>query len=337
MFRSALSALVIFGCAAGALVVTWPQLFGLERVMPVAQAVSLRGLGIVVAAAVMLALLLLATLSRSFRRFFAAVAVVLVVFCLAGVAVLSTRGFGTAVFQPTASTDLTVVEWNTLGGAPGPSVIARLALSNNADILSLPETTEETANAVAAQMRSAGRPMAVHTIAFNHIAKSKSTSVLISAALGGYHLDATGGSTSTVPTLVLRPDGGAGPVIVGVHVVSPQPAEFSRWKSDLAFAKATCVGSNVILAGDFNATVDHFTGLGSGGHGTIGNCSDAAVASDNAAVGTWPAVLPALLGAPIDHVLTTPNWRVSGMRVVQDLDGAGSDHRPIVVQLSHNG
>ena len=46
------------------------------------------------------------------------------------------------------------------------------------------------------------------------------------------------------------------------------------------------------------------------------------------------AALPALLGAPIDHVMTTKQWTVTGMRVIQTLDDAGSDHRPIVVQLS---
>ena len=59
--------------------------------------------------------------------------------------------------------------------------------------------------------------------------------------------------------------------------------------------------------------------------------------TDNAAVGTWPTMLPALIGAPIDHVLATPNWRVSGMRVIASHDGYGSDHRPILVQLSPAG
>jgi endonuclease/exonuclease/phosphatase (EEP) superfamily protein YafD len=61
---------------------------------------------------------------------------------------------------------------------------------------------------------------------------------------------------------------------------------------------------------------------------------DAGDATGNAAVGTWPTNLPALLGAPIDHVMATPGWRITGMRVVTNWDGAGSDHRPIVVQLS---
>ena len=41
----------------------------------------------------------------------------------------------------------------------------------------------------------------------------------------------------------------------------------------------------------------------------------------------------ALLGAPIDHVMATPDWTVTGSVVMRTLDGSGSDHRPIVVQL----
>lgn len=337
MFSRVLSALVVVVCAAALLVVTWPQLFDLERSMGVAQAVSLRGLDIAIVGAAVILLLLIAMFSRKLRAFASTLAVVFLVFCLAGIAVLSSRGFGDQALQAKSAGDLTVVEWNTLGGAPSSAVIAKLANDNDADIVSLPETTEATAGAVAEAMQAAGHPMSVHTVAFNHIAPSKSTSVLISTALGGYHLDTTVGSTSTVPTLILKPDTGSGPVIVGVHVVSPQPSEFQRWKSDLDFVKGTCTGANVILAGDFNATLDHFSGLGSSTTTDLGGCSDAAAASKNGAVGTWPSALPALLGAPIDHVMTTPNWRVSGMLVVQGLDSAGSDHRPIVVQLSPRG
>ncbi len=337
MFSRVVAALALVVIAALLFVGTWPQLFGLQRTMFVAQFVSLRGLTIAIAAIAIVVLLLLSMVSRSFRRFGSAVALVLVVFALALLAILSTRGFGDGSFQTKSSADLTAVEWNTLGGAPGSTVIAKLALDNDADIVSLPETTEETADAVAAVMQAAGHPMVVHTVAFNHIAQAKSTSVLISTALGGYHLDSKAGTTSTLPTLVLRPNTGAGPVIVGVHVVAPQPSELTRWRSDLAFLKTTCSEQNVIMVGDFNATLDHFAGLGTASTSTVGNCTDAAVRSKNAALGTWPPALPPLLGVPIDHVLTTPNWRVSGMRVVQNLDGAGSDHRPIVVQLSPNG
>ena len=91
------------------------------------------------------------------------------------------------------------------------------------------------------------------------------------------------------------------------------------------------------MAGDFNSTLDHLAGFATGSGNTLGNCTDAALQSKNAAVGTWPTSIPALLGSPIDHVMVTDNWRVTGMRVVQDRDAAGSDHRPIVVQLQPKG
>jgi endonuclease/exonuclease/phosphatase (EEP) superfamily protein YafD len=91
----------------------------------------------------------------------------------------------------------------------------------------------------------------------------------------------------------------------------------------------------VILAGDLNSTLDHYTGLdaASDASGGLGGCRDAARVTGNAAVGTWPTNVPPLLGAPIDHVMATPNWDVVGFRVIGSLDGAGSDHRPVVAQL----
>lgn len=106
----------------------------------------------------------------------------------------------------------------------------------------------------------------------------------------------------------------------------------TEWRSDLQWLADQCASDNVILAGDFNATLDHMTGMGVDG-GTLGRCHDTASESGNGGVGTWPTDAPALLGAPIDHVMATPDWTVSGSVVMRSLDGSGSDHRPIVVQL----
>jgi endonuclease/exonuclease/phosphatase (EEP) superfamily protein YafD len=54
-------------------------------------------------------------------------------------------------------------------------------------------------------------------------------------------------------------------------------------------------------------------------------------------VGTWPTNVPALVGAPIDHVLATPNWRATGFRVLAGEDAAGSDHRPVLARLAPAG
>jgi endonuclease/exonuclease/phosphatase (EEP) superfamily protein YafD len=179
--------------------------------------------------------------------------------------------------------------------------------------------------------------MQVLTVAYDDVSKARSTTLLISDDLGSYETDASALTTAVLPSVVATPVDGLGPTIVAVHALAPIPPMMLEWESDLRWAAAACAGDNVILAGDLNATLDHLAGLPHADAATLGNCADAALATDNAAVGTWPTVLPALLGSPIDHVMVTPNWRVSGMRVVASHDGYGSDHRPILTQLAPAG
>ena len=333
MFRRLLAALLLIVFAAAVLVLSWPQLFSLHRVAGIAQLTSFRGAATIGAAALLVVLLVLATASRRFRRLGLCLSALALVFILLNAAVLASRGFGGSALPARAATDLTVVAWNTLGGAPGPDAIATLAIDFDADIVALPETTEATAKAVAERMTAAGLPMVSHTVAHGHISPSRSTSVLISTTLGGYHLDEAAGSTSTLPSLVMVPDSGTGPTIVAAHPVAPLPSELQNWNRDLRWLAGACPSGNVILAGDFNATLDHLAGLGTTLGTTVGACTDAALRAHSAAVGTWPTGVPALLGAPIDHVMTTKNWKVVGMRVIENLDAAGSDHRPIVARL----
>lgn len=333
MFRRLFAAILLLIVAGALSIALWPQLFELQRTAFVAQTVSLRGAATGVAVIGIGALGLVALLSRSFRRLGASLALLLLVFGLASTAVLATRGFGNPSFETRGPAGLTVVSWNTLGGATGSAAIAKLALESDADILTLPETNRATGLEVANLMKAAGRPMFLHTVAFDQISKARSTSVLTSVDLGGYHVDAKTGSTTTLPSVVLEPDNGQGPRIVAAHPVSPVPAELRNWNADLAWLSSACDAPNVIMAGDFNSTLDHLTGLGVDSKHSLGRCTDAAALTRNAAVGTWPTTLPALLGAPIDHVMVTDGWRVTGMKVVQNLDNAGSDHRPIVVQL----
>ena len=337
MFRRVLAAAVTVIAAGFLLACAWPQLFGLEKAPIVAQIVSLRGLAIAVALGAVVALTLIALLSVSARRLAASVALLLLVFTAVSGAVLSTRGFGNTAFQATNGRDLTVLTWNTLGDAPGAEVIAKLALDSAADIIALPETTEPMGVEIAGMMGEAGHPMWVYTIAYDRVSKARSTTLLISVTLGEYSVDETLRTTSVLPSVVATPADGAGPTIIAVHPVAPIPGEMTNWRSDLEWLAATCAGDNVIMAGDFNSTIDHYDGLNNSNSATLGDCTDAALASDTSAVGTGPTALPALLGAPIDHVMFTANWRVTGMRVIETHDKFGSDHRPVVVQLSPSG
>ncbi|WP_165063760.1 endonuclease/exonuclease/phosphatase family protein [Marisediminicola senii] len=336
MVRRILAAALVLIAAAMLLLAAWPQLVGAQMLPVVAQVVSLRAIAGGIAVVLLVVIFLLAVMARPFRRLGASFAVMLLAFIAVTGAVLATRGFGdnTGNAAGDAPDDgITVLAWNTLGDEPGSRVIADLALEQAADVLSLPETTEAVAIEVATIMRDAGRPMWVHHVAFDDVSKARSTSILTSSDLGMYSVDDTRGNTSVVPSVIITPDDGTGPTFIAAHPVAPIIGYMDDWSSDLRWMAEACVGEDVILAGDLNSTIDHYRGLSTEPTTHLGDCVDAAAATGDAAVGTWPTGLPALLGSPIDHVMATENWQATSFSVIRDLDEAGSDHRPIVAHL----
>jgi endonuclease/exonuclease/phosphatase (EEP) superfamily protein YafD len=333
MIARVLAAVLIVAVAVVLLVVAWPQLFRLEWTIPLAQAVSLRGVAIAGAVAGIVLLTIVAMISAGARRLTGSIVLTLVAFCAISLAVLATRGFGDESFALKAPSDLTVLSWNTLGDAPGAQAIADLALDTDADIITLPETSEATGVEIAVLMGAAGRPMWAYTTPFDQISKARSTTLLITADLGTYTVQNDVGNTAVLPTVVATPDSGVGPTIVSAHPVAPITDEMDNWRSDLTWLASICTGDNMIMAGDFNSTLDHYVRL-AGDTGVFGECNDAAAQSDNGSVGTWPTNYPAIVGAPIDHVMYSSHWQVTGMRVIQTHDSMGSDHRPVVAQLS---
>lgn len=319
-------------------VLAWPQAFGLEHLQGVAQLVAFRAA--LAAGAVVLAVLLLLGMlvARRLRRFLGFLTVVLLLFAGGNAAVLASRGFspgsGHAGTTPVAAeADVVVLSWNTLGGAVDARTIAALALRLGADVVTLPETTAETATAVAGLMATAGRPMWAQTASHGSY-PGNSTSILVSAALGEYAAIDRFGDTSIPPSLVVAPVNGEGPTLAAVHPVAPTPGNLDDWRNDLAFVDTLCSTPNTIVAGDFNATLDHLGGDPADA-GDAG-CTDAALVGGTAAVGTWPAWLPALVGTQIDHVLATTGWKVVSAEVIQTEDDAGSDHRPITATLARS-
>ncbi|TPW75854.1 endonuclease/exonuclease/phosphatase family protein [Schumannella soli] len=331
MFRRVLAALLIVALAAALLVAGWPQLLGLQWQLGVAQVVSLRALAGGLSAVLAVVLLLIALASRRARRLTASLAVALLLFTGLSAAVLATRGWGSEHFAAKGEQGVTVLSWNTLGDAPGAERIARLALDDGADIVVLPETSVELAQQIADRMGAEGRTMAVHNITFDKIAKARTTSLLISSTLGRYQPDTSAGSTRVIPSGVWRPVDGSGPAIVAAHPVAPVPGEMPAWREGLEWLAARCTEPDLIMAGDFNSTIDHWSALARSGE--LGDCHDGAKAMGDAAIGSWPTRIPAELGAPIDHVLSGSDWRFTGFRVIRDQDGAGSDHRPVLAQL----
>ncbi|MCU1528970.1 MAG: hypothetical protein JWP75_2733 [Frondihabitans sp.] len=333
MLRRFVSFLLLLAIAAALFVLLSPQTLGLQRHDYIAQVIAFRGVLLVAAVVVAIVFLFAGIVIRPLRRFLAAAAVLLIVFAVVTGGVLFERGLGGATFATKQSGDLTVLSWNTRGGAPGAPRIAALALSVHADVVSLPETRNAVAEQVAAIMKRSGSTMSVLTLAYDQVSSAHSTSLLISSRLGGYSMSTDATTTRILPTVVATPRDGRGPVFIAAHAVAPEPHYLDDWRTDLDYLARLCSGDDVIMAGDFNSTIDHQAGLGVRS-ATLGDCHDAALATGNAAVGTWPTSVPPLLATPIDHVMTTSDWKVSGMRVITTEDKAGSDHRPIVAQLT---
>lgn len=318
---------LVIGVVLAAICV-WPQALGLHRLPLVSDAIPFRG----ILALVLGALALVATVVAVRRRRWSVAAALAIAFAAATVghgAVLLARGGGSAV----AEGDLTVVAWNTYGGGASPESIARLVRETGADVVSLPETDAIAAAAVVGILARDGIEMTHDTVVSEPGDDPVPTSILIATSLGPYERDASAGSTPGVPSGVWRPSDGDGPVLVAAHPLPPLPLIMTEWVDGLQWVAARCADPDVIVAGDLNATLDHFSGLGRDG-GVIGGCRDAAADQGAAAVGTWPVRLPAALAAPIDHVLTGGNWQARGFAVVTGFDDAGSDHRPVVATVS---
>lgn len=308
-----------------AVALVWPQAYGMQRMLGVAQPLAFRGwlaLGLAALAAVAAAVAML----RRRWAVAAGLAVVLTAAALGNGAVLLARGIdGT----PTGGGELTVAVWNTRGGAATPASIARLVSETGAVVVSLPETDAQAAAQVVALLAGQGRRMSADTVFGD---STIPTSVLIDESLGDYRRDEAAGSTPGLPSGVWRAVDGRGPTIVAAHPLPPLPADMDGWRTGLEWIAARCDEPGVIIAGDLNATVDHLAGQGRDG-GLIGECRDTAAAAGAAGAGTWPTSLPPALSAPIDHVLAGPAWRVRSVEVLTAFDDAGSDHRPIVARL----
>jgi endonuclease/exonuclease/phosphatase (EEP) superfamily protein YafD len=328
---------VLFAIATA--ILTWPQFFHLEQTFPLTQIVASRGI-LVLAFGAILVFALLLLFARPLRGFAASIAIVALLGGGASAAIVALRGVDSGALPEKTSTSVRVLAWNTAGEAVSADEIARTILDQKADIVALPETTETAGEDIALKLRAAGHPMWVHHVQFRPDVQkgpdSWQTTVLIAPALGDYSViesSANGSSnTGSVPSAVVMPVDGNGPTVVAVHTVAPRQDEMSGWSKDLRWVADQCpAGKNVILAGDFNATLDHMAGLGTGG-GDMGACRDIASRAGSGGLGTWPTSLPPLMGAPIDHIMATSQWRASGSEVLPG-SAKGSDHRALVTQL----
>lgn len=222
---------------------------------------------------------------------------------------------------------LRVLTVNLLAGAGDVETLARLVRAHNVDVLAVQEFTP----AAAERLDTLGLAEILPHRELNPIAGVRG-----SALYSRYPLSDTGvrtnpgGFTQAYGTLAVP---GAAPTTVeSVHPAAPSSlSRLGDWKRDLdGQPRATPDGPVRVLAGDFNATLDHapLRRLIASGY------RDAADAAGAGLTGTWGPYSPERDRVPpvtIDHVLVD---RRVGVRDVSVLDLPGSDHRPVFAELA---
>lgn len=313
------------------LLATWPQLLALHRLPVFVHLVAVRGLLVMVSVSGALVFGIMAWRSNSWWYGVIMVGALVIVASL-NFAIMVSRGFAVHEVRSDRTGDLTVFTWNMLRDGPDSGLVADFALKHGVDVLSLSETSPAAAHEIRRLMEDSGRSMQVFMNTFDESSESHSTVLLVSSALGDYAVDASVGSTLSVPSVVAKPVDGVGPTLIAAHIAPSRPSMMRSWLDGLSWLAERCRKSNVIVAGDFNATVDHFSGLRES-HADIGACRDGAMALGSAGLGTWPSQIPPFMGSPVDHIVAAEQWEFVEFRIVLELDGSGSDHRALLARL----
>jgi hypothetical protein len=128
----------------------------------------------------------------------------------------------------------------------------------------------------------------------------------------------------------VRLPGGDGPAVelTAVHTLPPatSPAAVRGWAADLAALPLPGPGVLQVLAGDFNATLDHAGLRALLREGYV----DAAQETGRAPAWTWRPLRLRFPRLVLDHVLVDPRITVAS---VETVPVAGSDHRSVVAEL----
>lgn len=220
---------------------------------------------------------------------------------------------------------LRVLTANLLAGAAAPEPLVDLVRAHRVDVLALQEFTP---GAEAALDRLGLADLLPHRQVNPEVGTTGSAlySRLPLADVGTRHNH--GGFTQAYGTV--RPEGGPPVLVESVHPMAPFALRaVGLWRTDLAAQPpATPDGPLRILAGDFNATLDHRPLRALLDTGYV----DAAATVGSGLTGTWgPYDGDLIPPVTIDHVLVD---RRIGVRRVAVFPLPGSDHRPVLAELS---
>ena len=314
--RLVFALLVVAAAAVGVV----PDLLGLDGRSPFAQLAAFRP-------TLLTGLLVLAvgaTVAAGVRKRGWTLAVGLLAVAAVGIVMVAPRALaGVTVPEPDAPTRpaLTVLTFNTYEGQADVDALATLIRDTKPDLIALPESAGRFRDKLAplvpdyrfSPSQERGRDVQGVTAAVR--SDLGDVAVQVDRSTGFPSVTVSGGGLGT-----LR--------FVAFHSVAPTPGAVPQWRSDLAAVGRWCADAQsgpVIVAGDFNSTLDHSVFRSA----TTG-CTDAAERAGEGLVGTWPSRSPRWLGTQIDHVLVRGGITPETLSVH---DIPGSDHRAVLARL----
>jgi endonuclease/exonuclease/phosphatase family metal-dependent hydrolase len=258
----------------------------------------------------------LAALIALFRRW-GSVVLVLALSAALGLMLLP-RMFGDA--QPgTGGPELRVLAVNLYYGEADLEAVVDLVREHDIDVLTLQELTPDAM----AGLASAGLDELLPNQAFEPQSGADGSGIASRHPLIGLSL--AEGSTFQQPSASVELKGGVTAEVVAVHAVPPVTRS-DWWRSDLrGLPAADKQGAVRVLAGDFNASLDHAEFRDVLDNGYV----DAADQFGEGLTATWPQqrVAPPVT---LDHVLVDSRAAVTGFDV---LDVRDSDHRAVLAAL----
>ncbi|MDQ0378765.1 endonuclease/exonuclease/phosphatase family protein [Amycolatopsis thermophila] len=261
--------------------------------------------------------LVLAVLTLALRHWW--IGGIVLVLALAVGGVVLPRAFPAAQPQVHGRT-LRVMSSNMYFGEADPQTLVRLVRDNQVDVLNLLELTPQAVSALEAAGLFDVLPHRVLEPAPRGAGSGLVSRYPVT------ELSLAGPSGFAQPSARLDLGGGVSIEVVAVHPTAPV-ADAGAWKSEIAGLPHPAPHGPVrVLAGDFNATLDHVAlrNLISTGY------ADAGSARGDGFTATWPSKL---LPPPvtIDHVLVDRRAAVTGYRVFPMPD---SDHKAVFAAIT---
>ena len=299
---------------AGALLAwTVLRLFGLERGWPL---VPMLAFTPYVAVLAVLVAIVAATLGVWRAAFLAAVC------AIALVAVVLPRGLADTAPPDAPGVRVRVLTVNLAGSAGSARAVVAAVKRERVDILSVQELSPEAARGLAV----AGLGGVLSEQVLDVRPGFSGTGIYSWASVR--RIAGPSGTRFAMATAEARLSSGSVVQLVAVHPPAPTgPAPIRRWRHDLrALPPPSRSGPFRILAGDFNATLDH---------AELRRLLDSGYrdAADDAGAGlhaTYPNGRRTPPTVTIDHVLADRRARVRSARV---LTFGGTDHRAVLAEL----